>query len=80
MKTDNTETKECGLEDENAGDIQSEHPLIERHWISKLHYEGWKQYTVPETGVKCDKCGKQADEVNLVGHCGECVNAKFNYG
>jgi len=42
--------------------------------------EDWKQYSVPETGVKCDKCGKQTDEVNLVGHCGECVNAKFNYG
>lgn len=30
--------------------------------------------------VECDKCGKKTDYLNIVGHCFECVNAKFNYG
>ena len=36
------------------------------------------QSSEPHVGIECDKCDKQTDEVNLVGHCGECVNAKFN--
>ena len=57
MNSQNEETKECGLEDKNAGDIESEHPLVDL----RCH------------GIPRDRCPTCGNTVSVLSWASKCI-------